>query len=297
MLAVPLLALLLSGCFRFDVDFVVSENQTVSGSMIFGFHRDTLDFARQFDENATTEDLLSESGFEAPDVEGVTSEPYEDESYVGVRYRLDQVPLDAINEEFRSGGDADPLQIVYQADRNVYEVSGTVDLSDAAGDGEDVFLPPTLMSGMEMRIALTFPGEIIETNGEVSGTTVTWRPQMGEITELHAVASASGSGAQGGDDTSLAGRSGSTSAVVSIVVALAVLLVVLAVVLIVWLSRRNRGGAAPVAPGAGPTVAAPGAGPAPYATPPTQAYPPSGGQPPAQPYPPASPPPPPGNPQ
>ena len=44
----------------------------------------------------------------------------------------------------------------------------------------------------ELRIAITFPGEVLETNGQVEGTTVTWEPVFGERNVLSAVASASG---------------------------------------------------------------------------------------------------------
>lgn len=242
---VPLIAVLLSGCIKFDIDFTLSD-QTVSGSVIAGFHRDALDFAQQFDEDADVDALLDDGGFVVEGVDGVTREPYEDEEFVGVRYVFDQVPLETVNEEFRQGGDPDPLQITYHADRDVYEVSGSMDLSEAAGDQEDTGLPPMLVQGMldsfTVRIAITFPGRVLETNGEVSGTTVTWQPQVGEVTELRAVASASGSGPGGGgvdEGTSLLDRTGSTSALTSIVVAVAVLLVV-GLVLGVWLMRRNR---------------------------------------------------------
>ena len=41
-----------------------------------------------------------------------------------------------------------------------------------------------------MTIAVTFPGEVTEQNGDLDGTTVTWTPVFGQATELHAVGSA-----------------------------------------------------------------------------------------------------------
>ena len=65
------------------------------------------------------------------------------------------------------------------AGRDTYEVTGVMDLTsddadlvgnpfeDQIGDAFDT---------AELRVAITFPGEVLETNGQVDGTTVTWVP-------------------------------------------------------------------------------------------------------------------------
>jgi hypothetical protein len=107
---------------------------------------------------------------------------------------------DVALEDMQEGSDPDALSIERTGD--TYEVSGVMDLTadDAELEGnpfEDQLTEA--FDTAELRIAITFPGEVLETNGQVDGTTVTWEPVFGERTELQAVASASGDGAEGNE--------------------------------------------------------------------------------------------------
>jgi hypothetical protein len=146
-----------------------------------------------------------------------------------------------------------------------------MDMSDfAPDDAEDETFPgldPTaLLEKFEVRVAITFPGDVIEHNGQVSGTTVIWEPVVGDRTEMRAVAAASGGSGDpvGGDDDSgvdvgLPGTGGtgggSTSTLVALVVALGVLVLLIGGGLGLWLALRSRQPAAAVAGAAAePTV-------------------------------------------
>ena len=198
------LTLLLAGCLKLDMALTISPDDTVDGEMVFAVNKELLELTGQ-----SVGDLLD--GAAVPDdVPGATQEPYEDDRFVGTRVVFEDVAL----EDMQEGSDPDALSIERTGD--TYEVSGVMDLTadDAALEGnpfEDQFTET--FDTAELRIAITFPGEVLETNGQVDGTTVTWEPVFGERTELQAVASASDGGvegdqgAQGTEGTEAAGGS------------------------------------------------------------------------------------------
>lgn len=216
-------ALALAGCFKIDMDLTLDED-LVSGSVIMGIDKEFIEWAEQMGEGSA-DDLLSELDTdELEELEGATVEPYEDDSYVGQRISFADVSLDEFNDP------DDSLNIVYDADSGTYTVAGDMDMRDfddeASMDEAEEFLPPgmtdALTDAFDITVAITFPGEVTEHNGELSGSTVTWRPVPGELNEMSAVA-----------------RTGGSTPVALIAgVGLAVLAV--AAVLGFWLTRRNR---------------------------------------------------------
>jgi hypothetical protein len=181
--ALVLLAVVLTGCLKMDMDIEVTSDDTVSGTLILAFPKALFGAAGQ-----DPDDLL-QGGF--GDAEGVTTEPYDDGEWVGQEYRFDGMPLSAFNES----QDENALTITRKGDRFV--VDGVLDFTADAGTGgrDDPFgdAAGAAFANAQIRIAIGFPGEVIETNGEVEGTTVVWTPTFGERTELTAVASAGGS--------------------------------------------------------------------------------------------------------
>jgi hypothetical protein len=218
--AVGGLAVLLSGCMKLDMDLQVNADDTVSGKVIFALDKQLLELTGQ-----SAEDVLGTDAPVPTDAEGVSAEPYEDDEFTGQQFSFDAVPLSRFNE----GEDPDALQIVREGD--VFRVSGALDLSGATGATgvpgfEDAF------QGAELRIRISFPGEVTGSNGSVDGNTVTWEPKVGERLEIHATASAI-EGAGGGSNLPL---------ILILVGAVAVLAIVIAVV-----ASRRRGGAPPAA--------------------------------------------------
>ena len=55
-------------------------------------------------------------------------------------------------------------------------------------------MPDTLTANAEIRIKMTFPGEVTETNGTKDGSSVTWEPKLGQTADLTATAKDSGGG-------------------------------------------------------------------------------------------------------
>jgi hypothetical protein len=186
-LALGALVILLSGCIKIDMDLEVRSDDTVSGSAVIGFSKQLLELT-----GGSLEDALGEDTLVPSDVEGVEVEPYEDDEFVGQRISFDAVPL----EEFNQQDDADSLSIVREGD--TYRVTGVLDFSSGEEETEIPFDAGQVFQNADVRISLAFPGDVIEANGEVDGNRVTWTPEVGERTELRAVASAIGGGTGGG---------------------------------------------------------------------------------------------------
>lgn len=255
--AIGVLALLLSACLKLDVDLQVNADNSVGGAIIFGVDKQLLELS-----GSSIEDVLDTTAPIPEDVEGVTTEPFEDDRFAGQRFTFEGVPL----EEFSSG------DLAITRDGDVFTVNGVLDLSSGLsgatglsglsgpfGNAEELF------RNAEMRVRITFPGEVTEANGEVDGNNVTWVPVVGERLEIQATASAVDSG-----DSNL-----------TLLLIIGAIVLAAAIAIGIVMSRRR---AAPA--GAGPAGPAAGEGIAP--APPSQAPPP-----PMSPTPPSPPSPPP----
>ncbi len=191
-LGVTALAVSLAGCMKVDMDLDLQSDETVDGSMIIAFDREFAELMGETD--AMTDGLLDESA-DLP--AGSTSEPYEDDDYIGARYTFEDTSL----SEFVDDGDGS-LSITHEGDEFV--VGGEVDLSSTAtdlgdldaGDLGDAEMFEGMMDAFDVRISITFPGDVLEHNGDLDGRTVTWAPDPGETLELSARARDSG-GASG----------------------------------------------------------------------------------------------------
>lgn len=280
--ALGVVALALTGCLKLDMDLSVATDDTVSGDVVFAVDKQLLELSGQ-----SAEDLLGTAAALPSDVQGVSAQPYEDDTFAGQQFTFDAVSLEQFNQE---SGSADQLRIVREGD--TFVVTGVLDLSSALSGATGANGFPgaeELFRSAEMRIRIAFPGEVIDTNGEVDGTTVTWVPTVGERLDIQATASA----IEGGGG-------GSTMTILLIV---AGVVIVAAIVVGLLLARRRRpavamagfgaeGSAPPTAPEASPTQ------PISPASAPTEPTPPTSGPPePTRPAsPPASPPAPPAGP-
>ncbi|HET9311867.1 MAG TPA: hypothetical protein VFP41_11675 [Actinomycetota bacterium] len=233
--------LLLAGCLKLDMAITLSPDDTVDGEIVFAVNKELLELTGQ-----NIDDMLGDTAV-PDDVEGATTEPYEDDRFVGTRVVFEDVAL----EDMQENSAPDSLSIERVGD--TYEVSGVMDLGteDAELEGnpfEDQIAEA--FDTAELRIAITFPGEVLETNGRVDGTTVTWEPVFGERAEFTAVASASGDGPEGGDaGTEASGSSGSSSGSNALLYSILGLIAVAVVVGVFLMMRRRGDGAAASADG------------------------------------------------
>ena len=233
------LTLLLAGCLKLDMAVTISPDDTVDGEMVFAVNKQLLELTGQ-----SVDDMLGDTTVPS-DVDGATQEPYEDEDFVGTQVMFENVTLSDLSER----SDPDALTIVRAGD--TYEVDGVMDLSTEAADLQGNPFEDQISQAFdtaELRIAITFPGEVLETNGQVDGTTVTWEPVFGERNVLSAVASASGDGANDtGDGTGTEAASGQGSGGDTLLYVIAGLVIVAVVAGLFVTMRRTRPGATPAA--------------------------------------------------
>jgi hypothetical protein len=258
------LTLLLAGCLKLDMAITISPDDTVDGEMVFAVNKQLLELTGQ-----NVDDVLGDTTVPS-DVEGATQEPYEDEDFVGTQVTFEDVALSDLSE----GSDPDALTIVRSGD--TYEVDGVMDLSTDDADLQGNPFEDQITQAFdtaELRIAITFPGEVLETNGQVDGTTVTWEPVFGERNVLTAVASASGDGASdSGDGTDAAGATGEDSGGNTLLYVIVGLVIIAVVAGVFLMMRRKSSGASTDTTGEIPPVV-PATSPEPM-TPPTSTPPP-----------------------
>lgn len=164
---------LVSGCMKMEVSIVLHEDDTASGYMIFAYDKEVLE---QFGTSA--EEALESMELDDSAPEDAIAEAYDDGKYIGQKYSFERTPL----------VEATGSDMSVTREGNNFVVKGELDLSDEDEDlGE-------MMDSMIVRYAVTFPGQVIEHDGRLDGTTVIWDATPGEITPINAVGVASGSG-------------------------------------------------------------------------------------------------------
>ncbi|PZF81342.1 hypothetical protein C1I92_21540 [Jiangella anatolica] len=182
-------ALLLAGCFKVDMELDIAENDTVSGEFVLAISRDASAMAESMGEDPSS--MLGEMT-DLP--EGTETEPYEDDRFVGQRYVFADVPLSEFSQD-------QEFSIVHEGDEIV--LSGNLDLTEMSPEALGSELSEQLgglgdmdelMESVEMQVAVTFPGEVTEHNGDLDDTTVTWTPVPGEPNEISARSADSGGG-------------------------------------------------------------------------------------------------------
>lgn len=251
-------AALASGCIKLDADLTL-QGETASGTLLSAVDANALETA-----GIPPEEFLQEGEVFGSDpdeglaqFDGVTAEEYDDGDWVGVRYHLDNAGFEAVNDfDEQNGG----MRIDYDSDEGRYEFVADIDMMlegldegfgpGAPGQGEpgegepgQGDLPPIdpemLMQDMEMNVSITFPGEVIEHNGELSGTTVTWSVTGGERSEMRAVARDQPVGQEPGAGVGSSAGFGATGWLAVAALALAVLGAGAIVTAVVVASRRR----------------------------------------------------------
>ena len=227
-LAVGVLVLALAGCVRFQADLTLNPENTVDGSIVVAVlvSEDTDDAREQ--ALAASSQIESELLGSLRDASGVTTSEYNEDDYLGSLITFDDVDLDAF-----SGQSEDALKIVRDDDEYVF--TGTLDFGDAS--------TPTDEADDNLTVSVTFPGEVSEHNGELSGTTVSWSTALDQRLEMSARGAATPAG---------------PPILLIVGIALAVLLIIAAVVAVL-LFLRSRSKKAAVAGSDAPAAGAPAA--------------------------------------
>ena len=233
LLALGAVALALAGCVRVQADLRLEADDTVDGQIVVAvaLAEDTADArAEALDRVGDIESALLGSLGDAP---GVSTSEYDEDGYFGSRITLDGVALDAF-----SGQRPESFRFAREADEFVF--TGILDftaqsLPDDEGGADE----------SNLTVAIGFPGEVTEHNGELNGQTVSWSTTTDERVEMRARGEASAPGAP---------------VLVIVLVAVGLLVLVAAAVLGVWLVLRSRKNATPAVAGTDAGVTATEAG-------------------------------------
>jgi hypothetical protein len=113
--------------------------------------------------------------------------PYKKDGFEGSQIFFESVPLEVFSE---SNAQDDFLSIVRVGDNLI--TSGSFDLGGEGGNEAELNFfgadfAENLLASADVSISVTYPGEIINTNGQVNGNTITWRPEYGSKNEINAV--------------------------------------------------------------------------------------------------------------
>jgi hypothetical protein len=197
-----------------NIDLKVSANDRISGNIIIALS-DALAGLAETDGESVGDGIFLES-------EGIRQVTYKRDGYTGNQIFFESVPLEVFSE---NGSEDDFLNIAREGDNLI--TSGNFDLGGQEFSEDDLNFfgadfAANLLSSSDISISITYPGEIIETNGQVNGNTITWRPEYGEENEIRAIV-----------------RSPEPSSVLQYALIGAVILIVLAVVFGVF-RKRNQ---------------------------------------------------------
>ncbi len=163
----------LAGCVKVDVALTVHDD-LVDGTMLMAADKRLAASAGQSQET-----ILASITENAPSGAGVTSERFEDATYIGMRFTLTDVPIANLNQD-RTG-----LVLTHDKDSGTYVLSGTLDLGALDPQG---FATAGLAGSFDVRFSVTFPGRVIRHSGQIDGTTVTWVATPGQTMVVDAVA-------------------------------------------------------------------------------------------------------------
>lgn len=183
LLAFTTLVILLSSCIKLNMDLTVSTDNTVSGSAVVAIDKQLLALTGQPVDQIFGGDTIAPAG-----TQGISTKDYEDDTFIGQEITFEGAPIAALSES----EDADALKIVREGD--VFTVTGALDMTNDTGGGATDEAMQEALATADIRIAITFPGPVTSSNGEIDGNTVSWSPKVGERTELEAQASAIPSG-------------------------------------------------------------------------------------------------------
>jgi hypothetical protein len=177
-LAALVLVFALSGCMKVDAQVAIHDDDTVSGSVVMALDK------RLAALTGKTQDQLVDSITLQPGAlgNGTVTQPYQDGNYVGRRFIFTGVPL-------RDFHGTDQVSVTLVHDKSSYLFNGVADLRTV--NLADPAIQP--FAGLfAFSVSVTFPGKVVESNGVLTGRTVTWTPKAGQTLAMHARAEKTG---------------------------------------------------------------------------------------------------------
>lgn len=192
--------LLLSGCFTVEMNLSVASNDTVSGTMTIAVDEQMASALGELDPEGM-DDLVDLDELPA----GATVEPYNANGQIGQTVTFAAVPIEEFSATMSEDEDG---SFTLARDGDEYVFTGTFQMwssGDLEGEGPGGMDTEGMEAAMQelletaaFTVSVSFPGEIVDTNGTVDGTTVTWDLTATESSEIYARALADGSSAPTG---------------------------------------------------------------------------------------------------
>lgn len=163
-IAALLLGGLLGGCARLRTALAVQPNDTVTGEIVF----------------ATPERSPDDTGpviTVPPDLTSLVDVvAYRQEGYTGWVLTFSKLTFDQVATLTTAIGAAgDKVQFAMRRAGGRVLVTGSVDLTSVSVDKAD------------FQLKMSFPGQIVETNGETDGGTASWTFEAGKVGDISAV--------------------------------------------------------------------------------------------------------------
>lgn len=189
------LVLVSSGCLRYHLDVVAEADDTASGSIVMALDTEAMAGFGSMTSDESNPLAEVETNFEATKAQmtagTVELEPYQQDEFSGYRIAYTDVPfadlglmLQGLTDDDASGS----ITVRRDAGRYVFDATSETDGAASAAEAEAARL---FLRDADMRISIAFPGPVLETNGQVSGNTVTWgTEQILDGTTLRAVGDA-----------------------------------------------------------------------------------------------------------
>lgn len=181
----------LTGCLKLDADIEVHTDETVSGTMTLGVSKELISMFEEMAEGMGGESTggFDEDMFNPDEVpEGAEVEPFEDDKFIGQTITFSDITLEELTSSTTDESE-DSWTLVHEGDEFIFEGDASFSSEETTTETEGMDLGlDEIFAQSDMRIALTFPGEVTEANGEIDGNTVVWRPKFGETLQMRAVA-------------------------------------------------------------------------------------------------------------
>jgi hypothetical protein len=202
-------AVLLTGCVKLDIHLAVAGDDTVSGTYVVGVQKVLL--AATGDDAGSLYQRLA--GAARP---GVQTTKYDDDTFVGAKFIVSAMPIAQVGTlGTADGSTGTTFSLTHQ--NGQFQFSGTVDTTSAAGPSG------AAPAGSEIRLTITFPGDVVATNGHKDGSSVSWTPSFGRRVVVTATADDHAPPQASLFDHALYGLAGLSALVLLVVIAITLL--------------------------------------------------------------------------
>lgn len=196
-------ALALTGCVKYNVDVTVASDNTVSGTVVTAVKEGVAEMAGTSTDQEAYDQLFEGNPFAQG--EPFKEVAFDEDGWIGKAYSFSDVPITELTA----------FDTTFTITRNddVFELTGPAPGVESAEEFADA----------ETTLTVTFPGKVLESNGEVKGNTVTWN-LLTQTEDLEATAKAT--------------KESSLPLILIIVGAVVLLLVVAAAIVITLRARK-----------------------------------------------------------